>query len=38
MVTTSGVSVMGIGSAFWGVVVGIAAVGLSALAARVKRA
>ncbi|MBB1493017.1 benzoate/H(+) symporter BenE family transporter [Paracoccus sp. MC1854] len=38
MVTSSSVSVMGIGSAFWGVVVGIAAVGLSALAARVKRA
>lgn len=38
LVTTSGVSLMGIGSAFWGVVVGIAAVGLVGLAARLKRA
>lgn len=37
MVTTSGVSLLGIGAAFWGVAVGMAAVALSALAARLKR-
>jgi benzoate membrane transport protein len=35
-VTASGVTLFGIGSAFWGLAAGLAAVGLDALASRVR--